>query len=189
MRFRYVFFLFAIAAAFSCQNDYTPKPRGYFRIDLPKKKYQKSPNRLPYSFELPAKSLIISSRTTADELYWINIEYPQYKATVHLSYKKINGNLQQYINDSRGFVYKHTIKADAITEEVFTNNEKKVYGIKYTIKGDAASNTQFYLTDSTKNFLRGALYFNVAPNKDSLAPVLKYINEDIIHLIETFEWK
>jgi len=156
---------------------------------LPQKKYGKTPEILPYRFEIPSKSLIINNRTSKDELYWINIEYPQYKATVYLSYKKIDGNLQDYINDSRGFVYKHTIKADAILEEVFMNEAKRVYGIKYTIKGDAASNTQFYLTDSIKNFVRGALYFNVTPNKDSLAPVLSYINDDITHLIETFEWK
>lgn len=185
---RVLFFSFVIVFFISCQQDYTPKPRGYFRIDLPEKNYKKLPDILPYNFELPTKSLVINNRKAAHELYWINIEYPQYKATIYMSYKQVNNNLQEYINDSREFVYKHTIKADAISEEVYINNEKKVYGIKYDIKGDAASNTQFFLTDSTKNFIRGALYFNVAPNKDSLAPVLSYINEDILHLIETFEW-
>lgn len=173
----------------SCQKDYTPKPRGYFRIDLPEKEYTQSPDILPYSFEFPTKSLIVRNRKTEAEQFWINIEYPQYKATIYISYKEVNNNLDDYINDSRGFAYKHTIKADAILEDVFINKEKKTYGIKYDIKGDAASNTQFFITDSTHNFVRGALYFGVTPNKDSLAPVLSYINEDIIHLIETFEWK
>lgn len=189
MNYKIVFFSVIIALSISCNRNNTPKPRGYFRIDLPEKKYEKSPEILPYSFELPTKCLLVNNRKAEEELYWINIEYPQYKATIHLSYKTINGNLEQLINDSRGFVYKHTIKADAISENVFINEENRVFGIKYEIKGDAASNTQFFLTDSTKNFVRGALYFNVTPNKDSLAPVLSYINEDITHMIETFEWK
>lgn len=172
----------------SCKQDYTPKPRGYFRIDLPEKEYKTTPDALPYRFEAPKQSLLVNNRKAHQEMYWINIEYPQYKATVHLSYKEVKNNIDNYINDSRGFVYKHTIKADAISEDVFADADKKVYGILYNIKGDAASNTQFFLTDSTKNFLRGALYFNVSPNKDSLAPVLEYINSDIVHLIETFEW-
>ncbi len=186
---RIIFFSVILLITASCQRNYTPKPRGYFRIDLPEKKYKQTPKILPYSFEIPAKSLIIRDRKAKNELYWINIEYPQYKATIYLSYKNIDNNLNEYIADSRDFVYKHTIKADAIIEDVFVNSEKKVYGIKYEIKGDAASNTQFFLTDSTKNFIRGALYFNVTPNKDSLAPVLSYINNDIVHMIETFEWR
>ncbi len=187
-----IFFLFTISLIIvSCQRNYTPKPRGYFRIDLPQKKYVQTPDILPYSFEIPAQSMIVNNRKAKRELYWINIEYPQYKATIYLSYKEVdnNNNLSKYINDSREFVYKHTIKADAIIEDVYVNSEKNVYGVKYDIKGDAASNTQFFLTDSTKNFIRGALYFNVVPNKDSLAPVLSYINDDIVHIIETFEWK
>lgn len=189
MTYRILFISCIIAISISCKHEFTPRPRGYFRIDLPEKKYERSPDILPYSFELPSKSLIVKNRKAEEELYWINIEYPQYKATIHLSYKVIDGNLEKYLNDSRSFVYKHTIKADAISEEVFINEEKHVYGIKYNIKGDAASNTQFFLTDSVKNFVRGALYFNVTPNKDSLAPVLNYIDKDITHLIETFEWK
>lgn len=188
MMTKYLFAVLVLIVFVSCKQDYTPKPRGFFRIDLPEKGYRTTPDELPYRFEAPKKSLLVNNRKAKNELYWINIEYPQYKATVHLSYKEVKSNVEKYISDSRNFVYKHTIKADAISEEVFTNDEKKVYGILYNISGDAASNTQFFLTDSTKNFLRGALYFNVAPNKDSLAPVLEYINEDIVHLMETFEW-
>ncbi len=185
---RILIILFLVVAA-SCKREYSPKPRGYFRIDLPEKKYTESPDILPYKFEIPVKSLITKDKNEDHDMYYINIEYPQYKATIYLTYKDINNNLEQYINDSRNFVYKHTIKADAISEQVYENPEKKVFGMRYDIKGDAASNTQFFLTDSTHNFLRGALYFNVVPNKDSLAPVLAYINKDIVHMIETFEWK
>ena len=184
--YKKVFSLILVAILLSCQREYTPKPRGFFRINLPEKEYTKSPDILPYKFEIAKNSIITKNHK---EQGWINIEYPQYKATIYLSYKKIHNNLETYINDSREFAYKHTIKADAILEDVFINKDKKVYGIKYDIQGDAASNTQFFLTDSTVNFLRGSLYFNVIPNKDSLAPVLSYINKDIVHIIETFEWK
>lgn len=186
---RFTIFTIILIIITSCQKEYTPRPRGYFRIDLPEKNYGESPDILPYSFEFPTKSLIVRNRKEEIQQYWINIEYPQYKATIYISYKEIDNNLNEYINDSREFVYKHTIKADAILEDVFINDVKKVYGIKYDIKGNAASNTQFFITDSTHNFIRGALYFSVTPNKDSIAPVLAYINEDIVHLIETFEWK
>ncbi len=171
----------------SCNNDYTPKPRGYFRIDLPKKAYKQTPDKLPYSFEYPKYSYL-QAKENSPELYWINIVFPTLKAKVHLSYKPINNNADKYFNDAREFVYKHTVKADAISETVYDNPENKVYGLLYEIKGDAASNIQFYLTDSVNHFLRGALYFNALPNKDSLAPVVKFIKEDIQHLMETAQW-
>jgi gliding motility-associated lipoprotein GldD len=155
---------------------------------LPEKEYKKTPEKLPYAFEYPTYSVLVNNRQAAQELYWINVVFPKFKATLHLSYKTIDNNLDEYLNDSRNFVYKHTVKADAIGETPYLNAEKKVYGILYDIKGDAASNTQFFLTDSTHNFIRGALYFEVHPNKDSLAPVLEFINKDLVHLIETFEW-
>jgi len=186
--FPIIVFAFVIV---SCQQEYTPKPRGYFRIDLPEKEYKETPAVLPYSFEMPESSLIVRNKKSEKGIYWINIEYPQYKATIYLTYDDINkqNRVEKLIDDSRIFVYKHTIKADAIIEDVFVNDDKKVYGIKYEIKGNAASNIQFFLTDSTKHFLRGSLYFNVTPNKDSLAPVIKYIDADIVHLMETLEWR
>jgi gliding motility-associated lipoprotein GldD len=189
MRKHLLYILFISLFISACHTDYTPKPRGYFRIDLPEKSYKKTPKKLPYSFEYPTYCYLTNDRQAPDELYWINVVFPKFKAKVYISYKIIDNNLMEYLNDSRGFAYKHTVKADAISEIPYIAPEKKVYGTLYDIKGDAASNTQFYLTDSTKNFLRGALYFEVHPNKDSLAPVLTFINKDIEHLIETFEWK
>lgn len=188
MRKLLVFFLLVISIS-SCKQDYTPKPRGYFRIDMPEKNYKSTPDKLPYFFEYPTYTYLQQNRKAEEELYWINIVYPQFKAKIHLSYKTVSNNLPKLLEDSRGFVYKHTIKADAISELPYINPEKKVYGLLYDIQGDAASNLQFILTDSTKNFLRGSLYFNVPPNKDSLAPVINFIQADIEHLIETFEWK
>ncbi|MCK5169644.1 MAG: gliding motility lipoprotein GldD, partial [Bacteroidales bacterium] len=114
---------------------------------------------------------------------------PDLNGKIHISYKTIDNNLNQILEDTRKLVYKHTIKADAINEKMFIKPEKKVYGILYEIEGNAASPMQFFLTDSINHYLRGALYFNVEPNKDSLAPVLDFVREDIIVLIESFEWK
>ena len=171
-----------------CNKKYTPKPRGFFRIDLPEKKYRKLAPNYPYSFEYPVYTVIKIDDSKNSENYWLNIEYPDLNGKIHLSYIEINNNFDQIIEDTRKLAYKHTIKADAINEKIFLKPEKKVYGILYEIEGNAASSVQFFLTDSTKHYLRGALYFNVEPNKDSLAPIINFVKEDIKVLIESFEW-
>jgi gliding motility-associated lipoprotein GldD len=172
-----------------CKKNYTPKPRGYFRIEFPEKRYVKFDTTYPYLFEYPAYAKIVEDKSPNAEPYWINIVYPEFKGKVHISYKSLNNNIDQVTEDSRSFAYKHTVKADAINERSFYNPEKKVYGIFFQIKGDAASSVQFYVTDSISNFLRGSLYFDVVPNKDSLAPVTDFISQDILQLMESLEWK
>ncbi len=172
-----------------CSENYTPKPRGYFRLTFPDKKYQKFESNAPYTFYIPVYSKMEPDTNDLEGKWWYNLVFPSMKATIHISYKDISGNLEKYLEDSRTLVYKHTIKADAINEQTFINPDKKVYGILYEIKGNAASPYQFFVTDSTKHFVRGALYFNVYPNKDSLAPAFKFLKQDIIHLMETVEWK
>ena len=105
-----------------------------------------------------------------------------------MSYKKVDDNLLKLTEDSRSLAYKHSIKADAINERIFVNSEKKVYGTIFLIDGNSASPLQFYLTDSTKHFLRGALYIREVPNIDSIRPVIEFLTPDVIHLIETTEW-
>lgn len=173
----------------SCDSEYYPKPRGYFRIDLPEKNYTRFDSIYPYSFEFPVYSKLSPDTDPHAELYWINISFPQFKGTLHLSYKRINGNLNNYLEDTRTMVMKHIPKASAIENKAYENAAHRVYGLTYTISGVAAASPyQFYLTDSTRHFLRGALYFNTVPNNDSLAPVIEFLKEDINHLIETFEW-
>lgn len=187
-----ILFVFALAVLLAgCGgNDYVPKPRGYYRIDFPKHEYQTVDCKVPYSFEYPTYATFdLRNSTNAEERYWGDVNFKSLNAKLYLSYKSVSHNLEQYVSDAHNFVYKHTIKADAISETPFDNAENKVYGLLYEISGDAASNVQFYLTDSTRNFVRGALYFNAVPNKDSLAPVLDFLNEDIKHLIESFSWK
>jgi len=171
----------------SCEGNYYPKPRGYFRIDLPEKKYQKFDTTYPYTFEYPVYAKIT---THFKEPYWINVVFPQFKGTLHVSYKPVENNLNKYLEDSRTMVMKHIPKANSIENKQYVDVKDKVYGLTYDISGTgAASPFQFYLTDSTKNFVRGALYFKVVPNNDSLAPVIDFLEQDIQHMIETFRWK
>ena len=143
---------------------------------------------LPYRFEIPQYSKIVADNDRLAEPYWVNLNVPGHKAEVHLSYKRVEDNLMTLMEDSRTLAYKHSIKADAIEERVFINAEKKVYGTIYLIDGNSASPLQFYLTDSTKHFLRGALYIREVPNIDSIRPVIEFLTPDVIHLIETTEW-
>jgi gliding motility-associated lipoprotein GldD len=181
-----LFFLFTT----SCKQDYTPKPHGYFRIDFQQKSYHRLDSAgLPYNFEIPVYSKVVPDNDRLAEAFWVNLRIPAHKAELNLSYKKIENNLEQLTEDSRKLAYKHDVKADAINEKIFVNPAKKVYGTIYLIDGNAASPLQFYLTDSTKNFLRGALYIREVPNIDSLRPVIDFLTPDIVHLIETTEWK
>jgi gliding motility-associated lipoprotein GldD len=175
---------------YSCQRDYIPKPHGYFRIDFPQKTYhQLDSAALPYKFDVPDYGKVLPDKDRLAEPYWINLQITAHKAEVNISYKKVDKNLSKLLEDSRTLAYKHSIKADAINERIFVNPRKKVYGTIYMIEGNAASPLQFYLTDSTKNFLRGALYIREVPNIDSLRPVIDFLTPDVIRLIETTEWK
>ncbi len=183
--------LFITAIVFtSCEDNYQPKPRGFFRIEMPEKNYVSfHKEEYPYTFSMPALATI-STTNTQNEKYWININYPVFNAKLHISYKPIDNNLGVLLNDMHKMMNKHIPKANAINEQMYLNQERKVYGITYDIKGsEAASPFQFYLTDSTNHFFRAALYFNFSPNNDSLEPVINYLKEDLQLMIESFKWK
>lgn len=171
------------------------KPRGYFKIDLPQKKYQAFDKPgFPYSFEYPVYGNIIQDSLFFDQKaenpYWINIDFPQFNGRIHISYKDIGTHkFDSLVNDAFTMSYKqHTYKASAIQSEAFFT-PNNVSGIYFTLKGNAATANQFFATDSTKHFLRGALYFNAIPNEDSLKPVNNFLKEDLRHLISTLKWK
>ncbi|HLO57325.1 MAG TPA: gliding motility lipoprotein GldD [Bacteroidales bacterium] len=173
----------------SCHKNYTPKPRSYFRIDFPEKKYvQYHSEGCPYSFEVPVYSKVVPFEGRMAEPCWINIEFPGYKGVLHITYKTLSNNLGSFVEDIHTLAYKHSIKADDIIEKPFYYPDRKVNGILYDIRGNTASSLSFFVTDSTRNFLSGALYFNVIPNKDSLAPVIQFFSADVQHLIETITW-
>lgn len=173
----------------SCRDKAMPKPKGYFRIDFPQKNYKIWNQDYPFSFEYLKGAKVIKDKSRLAEQYWLNIEYPKYNAILHLSYKEVSKNLEKYLEDSHKLVYKHAIKADAIDEKNYIDKENNIFGLVYRIQGNAASAIQFIATDSSKHFLRGSLYFNNHPNSDSLAPVIQYIDRDIVHLMESLKWK
>jgi len=171
-----------------CKKNYYPKPYGYFRVDLPDHAYNKIDTVLPYFFEI-SDIADIHIKKEKQEKYWIDILYPTLNAAIHCSYKEVNNNLYELSEDTHRSVYKHLVRADDITEEIFSNPERKVYGIYYELEGNTASVAQFVLTDSIRHFFRGAVYFNHVPNKDSIAPMSDYIKKDVIRLMESFSWK
>jgi gliding motility-associated lipoprotein GldD len=181
-----VFFFVLVFAA--CAENNVPKPYGYFRVDLPDASYQLCDTTLPYTFAYASTARVIL-KNEKHEQYWFDIEYPELNAAIHCSYKPISGNLYQLSEDAHRLVYKHLIKADDISEEFFANPSKHVYGIFYNLQGNTASVAQFVLTDSTRHFVRGAVYFNHVPNKDSIAPMADFIRKDVMHLMESFTWK
>ncbi|MCA1756814.1 MAG: gliding motility lipoprotein GldD [Bacteroidales bacterium] len=180
--------IIVILVVSSCGDRGTPKPRGHFRIDLPEKGYTLFDSICPFTFEYPVYATVTSEPGLTDPC-WFNIEFAGYGGKIHLSYIEIAGNLDLLTEDTHRLAYKHTVKADAINESYWENEEKRVYGTLYSITGNAASSMQFYLTDSTNHYLRGALYFSATPDKDSLKPVIDFFSQDVIHLVETLEWK
>jgi gliding motility-associated lipoprotein GldD len=172
-----------------CRESYTPRPRSYYRIDFPTKEYVSyHANECNYSFEIPVYAKVKPFVGRMSEPCWINIEFPGYKGQIHITYKSLENNLNTYVEDIRSLAYKHSIKADDIIERPFSFPDRKVNGIIYDIKGNTASSMSFFATDSSRNFISGALYFNVIPNKDSLAPVIQFFSADVLHLIETINW-
>ena len=173
----------------SCNSTPVPKPRGYFRIEFPEKSYRLFDSIYPFTFRYPVYGKVNPEVDHGQDGSWINVDFPKHNARIHLSYKNVTGNLSLMTEDARTLAYKHTVKADAIDERVFSNSTKKVYGVLYDISGNSASSIQFFLTDSSKHYIRGALYFRSQPNKDSLAPAVEFFEKDVVELIESFEWK
>jgi gliding motility-associated lipoprotein GldD len=182
--------LFALIAGTtsSCRKHYTPKPRGYSRIDVPAHAYVQYKSSCPFTFEYPVYAVIRRDSSKNAEPCWMNIEYPSFKAKIYLSYKTVNNNLVSLLEDSRTFVYNHVAMADAIDEKIISYPDHKVFGILYDLKGNAASSFQFFATDSLHHFIRASLYFNNRPNYDSLTPIIAFIRQDMVHLVQTLEW-
>jgi gliding motility-associated lipoprotein GldD len=173
----------------ACGQPPVPKPAGYFRIDLPEKKYMHFDAPCNYSIEYPEYANINLRPAIATDTCWMDIEFPSLRAKIHLTYFDLHGNLAALTESTRELAYKHTIRAEAIDEMVWTDDPAHVYGILYDLKGNTASAVQFFVTDSVRHYLRGSLYFMAQPNEDSLLPVIRFLREDIIHMIETLNWR
>lgn len=183
---RWIFLLLPLLVVSCADNDnYTPKPRGYFRIDLPERDYEQLETDCPYSFEINT-----SAEFNQQPNCWGTLSYPGLDAQVQLTYKDVKENkLEDLLQEGSKLAYKHVVKADGIRERLFTDAQSDVHGILYQIQGEAATSTQFYMTDSTDHYLRGVLYFYAEPNVDSLKPANEFMYGEIIHLIETLEWQ
>jgi gliding motility-associated lipoprotein GldD len=184
--------LFISVAA--CNSTYTPKPKGYFKIDFPKHEYKlfDQPG-YPYTFEYPVYGNIIKDTTFFEDKpenpYWINIEFPRFAGKIYISYKEIGKNdLNKLVNDAFNMTYKHSTRATEIVDSAM-RTKTGVSGVFFSVGGNAATAKQFFVTDSVKHFLRGALYFDASPNEDSLGVVNNFLQDDMKHLINTFRWK
>ena len=184
--------IFFLSALWFCMDNGTsvPKPHGYFRIELPKQEYRLYESVCPMNLEVStaAQIEVFRDRQSADSC-WFNIYYPRYNARVHCTYISVGNRLNDLIDDAYGFAAKHEMKATALRRTLVSDTIRHVHGILYDIEGDAASNVQFFLTDSSQHFLRGALYFFNPPNPDSIAPVLQFVRGDIDHIAQTLVWR
>tara|TARA_B100000953_G_C17896322_1_gene382895 strand:- start:46 stop:612 length:567 start_codon:yes stop_codon:yes gene_type:complete len=183
MKTTLIIFLTFTYLIISCQESYQPKPQAMLSLKYPVPKHKKFSEGLPFAFEYNSFAKIKRSTKKAP-----NIEYQQMDATLYLSYMPISNNLDSLLNDAYKLPAKHMIKAEEIPERIFINHDRNVYGVLFSVIGDAASQLQFFLTDSTQNFVMGSLYFYSRPNYDSIMPAAKYIERDVIHLMETLRW-
>ena len=177
-------FLFLFIFCVSCSNDYTPKPRAYVKFSFPNKEYQFINVDCPFSFKIPQYASI--SKYDRDCLF--NLDFLDQNAKLHITYHKLNNNLYEHTEQSRDLAYKHNVKANAISEQIYSNDSTNVYGIVYDFDGYTATSIQFFLTDSINHFFRGALYFNTEIN-DSIEPLNLFLKKDIKLLVESFSWK
>jgi len=209
---RIIYLLFALFI-FSCNSNYTSKKTGYFKINFPEKKYTSfNQPGYPYTFEYPVYAKIAKDSSYFEEgsknPYWINIEFPTFNGTIFISYKQIGGtsvykiknsdgtyrdsvgvnNFDKMVNDAFNLTYKNDVKAYSI-EDSLMHTPNNVTGVFFKVSGNVATAKQFFLSDSVKHFLRGALYFDATPNEDSLRPVNAFLQEDMKHLINTLQWK
>lgn len=177
--------LLIVGLFWACGNSYTPKPSGFSRIDFPEKSLSYFSSDCPFVFQ---KAAYCDVNFNYDNKCWFDLNFNNLNGKVHMSYKELNNNLNEFTEDSRTLAYKHAQIAEAISEQLFTKDSLKVYGMVYTFQGKTATPMQFYLTDSVKHFVRGALYFDT-PLNDSITPISNFVKDDIYQLIESWEWR
>jgi gliding motility-associated lipoprotein GldD len=187
------FFIFLIAIT-SCKQRAVNKPKGYFTIQLPQKQYQTfNVAGYPYSFEYPIYAKVVKDSTffgkATENPWWINVDFPTFKGRIYISYKPIGSNkLDTLLRHAFRLTNAHDVKATQ-KEDSLMQTPNNVGGLMFKLGGEVATANQFLLTDSTKHFLRGALYFDATPNEDSLLPINNFLMQDLKHLINTFKWK
>lgn len=181
-----IFLGMLILVCISCADEQQPKPKAYLSLSYPEAKYENFNNDCPYSFEV--NELAVAEKPRGAKNCWVNLNYELLNGTIFLTYQPVRNNLDSLLRDAQKLPLQHTIKADAIEGDIYTNPFNKTYGMFYEVSGDAASQAQFYLTDSVNHFLTGSVYFNAKPNFDSIIPAAAYLKKDIRHLMETVKW-
>lgn len=182
----FIIFLIAIFTS-SCKEDTLPKPRAFLALEYPNPQYAAIDFGCPYKFE--KNNIAQVNAAKGRNPCWINLKYSLLDATVFITYQSVNNNLDSLLMDAQRLPLQHTIKADFIEGDIYTNPTNKTYGMFYEVDGNAASQAQFYITDSTKHFITGSLYFNQKPNFDSIMPAAAYLKQDMKHLMETLKWE
>ena len=177
--------LLVLLTFYSCAKETLPKPKAYLRLNYENiESYKKINTNCPFSLEISK-----IANLSQDDKCWITIEYPTLKASLNITYHPVEKNLNELLQESEKLTYNHAIKAEGIISQPYDNYINKTYGSLSEVTGNAASPLQFYLTDSIRHFVNGALYFDVQPNYDSILPAVKFIEKDIKHLMETLVWK
>jgi len=171
----------------SCKDENLPKPNGFLALNFPTAEYGVFDSGCNYEFEVNRIAHIQQAKGNVP--CWFNIHYPLMDATVFITYQPVNNNIDSLLMDAQRLPLQHTIKADYIEGDVYSNSLQRVHGMFYEVEGNAASQAQFYITDSVKHFMTGSLYFNKRPNYDSIMPASEYLKRDIQHLIETMKWQ
>ena len=185
------FCIFLCFFSFSCTPDFIPKPKGYNRLDLPPHNYKLISEDHPYSFEHSIYSKILKDTSSFSEPHWIDIWYPNFRCNIQITYKELgseNKKFDELVDDSHKLTSKHQVKAYSIDEGVIKTKGGYVATV-FELSGEVPSQFQFYVTDSSKHFIRGALYFRTSTRNDSLAPVIEYMKEDIMHLLNTLKFE
>ncbi len=176
-------FLFGM---FSCKNEVLPKPKGMLSLQYSSPVYEKSESTCGFSFQ-KNKYAVLKKGAKKHKCGYV-IDYPKLNASMYLTYREVNNDLRKLLMDAQNLTQEHVVKADEIIPKEYINKENRVYGMFYDVLGNAASQSQFYVTDSLKHFLLGSIYFNVKPNYDSLYPAAKYLQRDMRYLMETIRW-
>jgi gliding motility-associated lipoprotein GldD len=176
--------LFLIVLGASCREAAVPKPAAQLRLEYDEAFYQPFTSDCPFDFEINSNTVL-----TIKQDCNMTLNYPQMKASIFITYKKIDGNLETLLRDAQKLTYEHVIKADDIIEQPFINPRDRVYGMLYRVGGNAATNAQFYATDSVRHFLTGSLYFYAKPNFDSILPATHYLKNDMEVIMESLRWK
>lgn len=167
-----------------CKGEVVPKPSAQLSLEYPEAEYVRFENNCPFTFDMNSET-IIKGKSDCN----FTIDYPKMKATIYLSYKPITNNINLLLKDAQKLTYEHVIKADDILEQPFLNKKDKVYGMFYTVDGNAATNAQFYVTDSTKHFVDCSVYFYAKPNFDSILPAASFVRNDMQRIMESLRWK